>query len=129
MSRQQWGHGYYKGFEDAGKYIGKKKYLVCMSNSDAPHMACTYRVLQRSKDMFAEEVLAVEDITDRFSFLAVNLGSYGIGKDTEINYENVFETTETKITNDYKNVRWFATEDGVNTFLAKDFESWVQEQK
>ena len=125
MSRKQWGHGYYQGLKEAKDYLGIKKYLVCMSNDS--HVSCVYRVLKKVDDIFT-----VEDVTDCFGLISAQLaqyGAYGVSDKDDIDFHNVFESSEKDLTNGYSKYFWFSNDISCNAFCARDFEQWCIEKR
>lgn len=123
MSKKQWGHGYYAGLNDAKNYVGKKKYLVCMSEKG--HVSSIYRVLKKTEDVFT-----VEDVTDCIEILVLTQckGLFGIPSDEdEIDYHFVSEQTECELIDGYSNAYWFSSSIGVESFVLNDFEQWMSE--
>lgn len=55
MSREQWGHGYYKGYKDGEKGSKEEKY-VCMMD-DKGKLCNAYRIIEKHGEIYTLESL------------------------------------------------------------------------
>lgn len=62
MSRQQWGHGYWKGREDERKNTSSQKYIVVFGSGDEIHVNRVGQIREKHGDVLTVEWIDYFDI-------------------------------------------------------------------
>lgn len=95
MSREQWGHGYWKGRQDEQKNPEGPRYIGLYNSEDDPYLNCLGQIREKHQGILVVEWLDYFEV-----MLAITFGYEPSWK--EVVLENVKEISVDDITCDYK---------------------------
>lgn len=118
MSKKQWGHGYYKGMNDAENNVGRTRYIVAIA--DDGHLQTIFRVLAKNENLFTVEDITADVMTVALFGVAFELGI--TGNNDPVNYENVYEIEKSE------NMICFSSRQACEAWIYTDSKSWLKEK-
>ena len=115
MSREQWGHGYNKGYEDGKKDAKSARYLLTLD--DDCHLKNIYIIRERHDDTLVVELF--NDPAEQLVWFGKCFPFDESVKDTEL-YEEINK-------NEIGKHKFFFSQDSMMAFLTNDYEKWRRE--
>ena len=86
MSREQWGHGYYKGYEDGERGAKQEKYLCTVDKKQ--HLVNAYKIIEKHKSTYV-----LESLYDVVSFIWATGQIFNFDENEEYSDADIVERT------------------------------------
>ena len=117
MSKNQWGHGYHKGYDDAKNCVNDAKYILTLA--DNGYVSHLYIVREKHGDVWTCELF--DDPID----MLVMAGMYSGFDENEIDI-TMYEELNMNEIGDYK---LFYSQKAMFAFLIKNYTDWYEKNR